>query len=203
MTGEARAGIGIGSGSAGQMDAEQLLAAAIGLTADIDHRDERALNAHLRLRHRSAHLACQRPPLIEPDLATARACKAIGRIGDDGDAARKLVTDRRIAGAYTARPIDESVAAGQRLEPPQAARALRGVHGARSAPHRCRSSRAAGGRCASRAASLALKRSTCSLRGPPTPAKAARTWRAISVTSSATSTSANPLAQRCSPPMRL
>ncbi len=96
MTRQARARVGVHRPRAREVDAEELLAPAVGLAGDVHQGDDGASPRAFVLRHRAAHLARQRPGLIQSDFSLACARKAVGRIGHDGDESRALLGERRV-----------------------------------------------------------------------------------------------------------
>src|SRR5262249_22379772 len=127
MAREACARVGIRRRRAGEMDAEQLFAAPVRLTGDVDDGDDRAgtraavLDAAV-LGDRTAYLPRERPRLIESHLAATRAREAVLRIGDHREVARVLAADGRIRHPHGACDVRQQslLTPGERLKPAQA-----------------------------------------------------------------------------------
>ena len=186
---------------------EQLLVAAIGLARHVDDRDDRASRPVLVGGDRLPHARRQRPALLEPELALARARESglRDRARRRGSARLRPQAQRRQPARRPARPTE----AGRRRRAPRTRCGRGSAFGcsliiSRLLPDGAKVAaverRARVDRRQPRQPAIDLAR--CGAR-PAGPRNAARTAAAMALASSSTSSSAKPVASRCSPPVRL
>ncbi|MDT4844216.1 hypothetical protein FQZ97_781670 [compost metagenome] len=120
MPGESGAGIGIHRASQGLVDAQGLLAAAVGLARHVHQGHQHAFAGAIAIGLDGLiHRLGQAPAFQQADLASAGAGEGVLRIGHHGDEARSAVAQFAVHHLHRGRKTSLFFAGGQAAQPVQ------------------------------------------------------------------------------------